>query len=386
MSDLSRTVLAGTSQVKDAYSGLVNLNAVNRQRKERAMAGIGDNLAELGKTIKEYGSWRDAKAAEDEITEIENADALALNDPQKRFVTLGAVKVRHAKSAAYLDAKKKDAWKQWIEQGEAKKNEAMTFHYNQQTQDLKDKAAEHAQNVKDRQKWLEEGGASLPVDATEEERATARDVEMGVLTPKEAAPIFRMHAERRKRIAEAAKIAREAEKPKTVPYASTPITKQEAELYGDPRLEGQPHGILSSFVANRSAAARTERGLSKEEAAFLGAPDAEGVPLDVYKAKRAGEREATPLNPDREELLMLREAIQQKGKLYTPWMQPDDRAALDAEIKMLDEKASAIINRNRTQGGATAPTAPTPEQIKAAAARGYKPDGKGGWVLIEAPK
>lgn len=157
------------------------------------------------------------------------------------------------------------------------------------------------------------------------------------------------------------KAAKEAAAAKPAPYASTPITKQEAELYGDPRLEGQPHGILPTFVANRGQQARADKGLSPEEAAFLGDPTAAGVPLDVYKAKHAGERDATPLNPDREELLMLREAIQQKGKLYTPWMQPEDRAALDAEIKMLDDKASAIIERNRTPAKAAPAAGPTPD-------------------------
>lgn len=134
MSDLSRTVLAGTEEVSRAYSGLANLNAVNRERKRKAAAGLGDSLAELGQTIKDYGSWRDAKKAEDETRQVDDAYALGMQtgEPEKALVTLGAVRPTTA-AAATLRAKRMEAATEAARQRNADRlNEAEKFNRQQQ--------------------------------------------------------------------------------------------------------------------------------------------------------------------------------------------------------------------------------------------------------------
>lgn len=201
MSDLSSTILQGTSQVSDSYKGLANLRAVNRERKTRAMSGIGDSLAEMGKALKSYGSWRDAKAAEDETRQVEDAYALGMQtgDPTKALVTLGATKVRHAEPATRRSALLNKASELAHQRNVDRSDEAMTNYRNQQTEDLKRAAADEAQSRIDAQ------NIQLPPDASEAEIQLAQDVYAGKVKKAQADPIFKMYADRRKSVAAAKK-------------------------------------------------------------------------------------------------------------------------------------------------------------------------------------
>lgn len=201
MSDLSSTVLRGTDQVTDAYKGLANLRAVNRERKTRAMAGIGESLASLGKTLRDYGSWKDAKAAEDETRQVEDAYALGMQtgEPEKALVTLGATKVRHAASATLRSKRLAEVMSLAHQRNVERSDEALTNYREQQTEDLKRAAADEARSRIDAKNVV------LPEDASEAEIQLAQDVYAGKVKKAQADPIFKMYADRRKSVAAAKK-------------------------------------------------------------------------------------------------------------------------------------------------------------------------------------
>lgn len=149
MSELSRAVQIGTEQVSRAYSGLANLHAVNRERKRRAAEGLGESLSELGRTIRDYGSWRDAKKAEDEERQVDDAYALGMQtgEPEKALVTLGAVRPTTA-AAATLRAKRMEAATEAARQRNAARlAEAEEFH-RQQSTDATIKNTEQMTNIR----------------------------------------------------------------------------------------------------------------------------------------------------------------------------------------------------------------------------------------------
>ncbi len=194
MSELSRTVQVGTSQVANAYEGLVNLHAVNRERKAKAMAGIGDSLAELGATFREYGSWKAAKQAEDESAEVADAYALGMQtgDPSKALVTLGAVRPKTYKAAVLRSKYVADAMGQAADRNKAKLDEAENFARQQ-------RYAEELKNTKELTKIRQ---AELELEKSKEKRIAAEPP-----TPRNIDPLSKegitAEEERARRVAEA---------------------------------------------------------------------------------------------------------------------------------------------------------------------------------------
>lgn len=145
MSELSRSVQAGTSQVAGAYQGLATLKAAGADRARRVGADLGASLGELGATLKEYGSWRDAKRAEDEERQVEDAYVLGMQtgDPSKALVTLGAVRPTMASAATLRSRRLAESMKAVYDGNAAKLGAARAFEETRKL-DERDKAQKSA--------------------------------------------------------------------------------------------------------------------------------------------------------------------------------------------------------------------------------------------------
>lgn len=104
MSELSRTILAGTNQIADAMAGLAAARRESRKRKSDATRAAGESLADLGTTLKQYGDMRRARLAEDDTKQVNDAYGLGMTTkgPQGALVALGAIRPRTSAGATLL--------------------------------------------------------------------------------------------------------------------------------------------------------------------------------------------------------------------------------------------------------------------------------------------
>lgn len=212
MSELTRTILAGTSQVKDAYEGLANLRAVNRQRKAKAMEGIGESLASLGSTFKEYGSWKAAKQAEDESKQVDDAYALGMQtgDPTKALVTLGAVRPTTAGAAARRARLMDQAMKTSRDKIASQLDEAQRFDLEERTNKAREDRAREAAERTQRPVILAK--YPLDADASPEMQAAREEYAAGGSTTKDYIAFVTQERLRRKSEADAAAKVAEGER------------------------------------------------------------------------------------------------------------------------------------------------------------------------------
>jgi hypothetical protein len=130
MSELARTIHQGTALAGRAYESAIqtqfNSATLKRQMRKDAIEG----MKEIGKKINEYGTWKDAKEAEDEATQIENAAALgdATGDPQNKFVALKSLQPpKHFSSATLFRKRMEETSKQIQDKSEFDLDRAKQF-------------------------------------------------------------------------------------------------------------------------------------------------------------------------------------------------------------------------------------------------------------------
>lgn len=139
MSELARTIHQGTALAGRAYESAIqtqfNSATLKRQMRKDAIEG----MKEIGKKINEYGTWKDAKEAEDEAAQIENAAALgdATGDPQNKFVALKALQPpKHFSSATLFRKRMSETAEQIQERAKFKLEEAQKFDEHVKTEQM----------------------------------------------------------------------------------------------------------------------------------------------------------------------------------------------------------------------------------------------------------
>lgn len=157
MSELARTIHQGTALAGRAYESAIqtqfNSATLKRQMRKDAIEG----MKEIGKKINEYGTWKDAKEAEDEAAQIENAAALgdATGDPQNKFVALKALQPpKHFSSATLFRKRMEETAKQVQEASEFKLERAKAFDDHVKTE--QDRKASEWKLENERQKAEDE--------------------------------------------------------------------------------------------------------------------------------------------------------------------------------------------------------------------------------------
>ena len=142
MSQLSRTILAGTSLIKDAAENLREAKAGKERRKRVAIKDLGGSLADMGETFKEHGSWKRAKADEDATMNFRNAVRLgyAQGGSEGALVAAKATPTPTPGSARVGLAEIARLEKLYGDEQVSDLDKAREAHLKQQTTDLETKA------------------------------------------------------------------------------------------------------------------------------------------------------------------------------------------------------------------------------------------------------
>lgn len=94
MSDLSQTILAGTSQISGGMQDLIAARDRKTARKQVALQALNESFGQAAKSFKEYKSWQSQTAADNDVNQIAEAARLGAitKGPTGGLVALEAVR------------------------------------------------------------------------------------------------------------------------------------------------------------------------------------------------------------------------------------------------------------------------------------------------------
>ena len=214
MSDLSQTILAGTEEMSRAGTELAAVRAAGQQRKRAAIQATSEALAGIGDTFKQFGSWSEAKKAEIDTKQVDDAYALGLatKGPSGALTTLSAYRPQTAPGSRRLVELMTHTEGLVRDQYQNQLNDAQIHHFQMQDKDLQDKIDERKQNEAERSKLMASGALTLGPDADANEAQIVSAVMGGTMKASEAKPALDVIRANRKRADDANKAALKTQK------------------------------------------------------------------------------------------------------------------------------------------------------------------------------
>lgn len=149
MADLASVVLRGTDQMSEAYQGLARVRAANRQRKDAAVRAAQASLGEAAQAYRQYGSWKDAKAAENDTKAALEAARLGRvqGGDAGELTALDAYKPSTVAGYKVATERRDAALKRAQDLAEQKYREVQMAHIKAQDKEAADKAAKDAKET-----------------------------------------------------------------------------------------------------------------------------------------------------------------------------------------------------------------------------------------------
>ena len=169
MSELSRTILAGTEQQQSALRDLTAIRAAKCQRKQAAIQSVVEAAQGLGQTLVDLRSMREAKAAETEERDILNAAALgaATKGPTGALIALDTVRPRTLPGARTLVRIQTDYEEKARRENDERLQNAQLFRLEQ---DERDRKKRQEQEDRELQAYAELVKTPLDPDADPQDR------------------------------------------------------------------------------------------------------------------------------------------------------------------------------------------------------------------------
>lgn len=213
MGSLANTILAGTGQMADAAAGLAQVRAKNRERQRVAMQAASESLADVGKTIKDFGSYQEARKAEMEIRDIRSGLALGRATKGNQGVLIAARGYRPLTKAGAdaLDEGTTEAAKLLQGENRVALETAQAHHLSMLDQAAQDKQSQAEADRAERETILAK--YPLPADATPED-TQEHELYSGGLIPTKDHLSYREQRRKEREFAakEASKVAMETAK------------------------------------------------------------------------------------------------------------------------------------------------------------------------------
>ena len=402
--DLASTINEGTTQMSEAAKGLATVRQRNKGIQLEAMKQADESFASAAREFRSARTWQDAKKEQDEVTQVNNAATLAraTKGNEGVGVALDAVPTRYAKSSQLKWSIGDDATKQLREENLTKIATAKETRAEQDDIDKKAARKSLQQAVKDNPLQDETANAyfSDPAStATLADYLHYRGQEQQTIRAKIAAD-GRETVEKDK---EKARATQQTQKETFLSGEKAKDREQAATLKGK-ELDIRTRALdiadtkLNASISHENAM----QALATWKATFEGTTMRNSMALksnedymrwhhqqlqdNLLAARIVMERnQREGYTADKEERKQLKE--QSEETIQTLEHELKTTEALAGKKFQWEEpppppEAKPFVRGEKGQD-AKAPAGPTPEQIKAAEARGYKPDGAGGWVPSE---